>query len=127
MENYHIAGIIGIGLILYALFFFATIPIETASGKHVGVVTAVEDKGLFFKTTTIYFKTSTYTSQEDTYCLDNRLKNFDELKQQLNELVANRKTVEIEFIDYLHTSLTRCNSEGAIMVNLNNNVSQVVN
>lgn len=117
-----------LGFIAFALIFvvqaFVPIPIETTTnGKHTGIVTAIEDNGLIWKTTTVYFKTSAYTSQEDTYCLRRNSDNYEEYKQTLNSYIATGEKIEIQFKSHLAVPVTEC-SQNTFITGLNTNVSQ---
>jgi hypothetical protein len=50
------------------------------NGEHTGFVTAIENSGYIFHTTSAYFKTNTQSSQEDKYCVTDPVV-IDELKQ----------------------------------------------
>ncbi|MDO8642073.1 MAG: hypothetical protein Q7R76_00580 [Candidatus Woesearchaeota archaeon] len=68
--------------------------ITTDNGSHVGYVTAVEDNGLFFKTTTVYFKSDVQSTQEDKYCVINA-----GLKSILKGAAQNHNRIEIQYYD----------------------------
>lgn len=55
---------------------------STGTGEHVGYVTAIEQKGYFFRNYQVYFKTDNQSSQEDEYCVNRSNRSLiDKLKK----------------------------------------------
>lgn len=101
-----------IGLYL-AWMLFVHIPlygihIDTGSGQHTGYVTAVEQEGIFFKTTRVYFKTDPQSSQEDSYCV---LPASKFLVTTLDDAAAKRALITLSYSSYLLTGMTECGAE----------------
>lgn len=87
----------------------------TDNGRHYGQVTAVEDNGLIWKTTTVYFKSDISSSQEDKYCLDKKQPGYDELRKRLESAAKNHTRITIEFYSVLSAGWKRCDGEPAII------------
>jgi len=63
-------GILFIGFtVLLGLAIILPIKITTGTGEHTGYITAIDEKGIFWKNYHVYFKTETESSQEDEYCI----------------------------------------------------------
>lgn len=119
MNNKGLVGWIMILLLAAAAGYVAYtgIPIKTTSnGTHSGYVTAIEDNGIFFKSTTVYFKTSVESTQEDAYCV--YIENTD-LRAKLQQAQTDVKQVTITFDDYLFKSYAKCNGEIALITGVN--------
>ena len=87
----------------------------TENGKHFGQVTAIEDNGIWWKTTSVYVKTDISSSQEDIYCLDKTKENYEVLKSNLENLARNREKITLTFYDELLIGWWRCNGEIGII------------
>lgn len=104
-----------IAALVATLLFLLTIPIiglfggihvvTTADGSHTGVVTAVEEEGIWFKTWRVYFKTDAQSSQEDVYCLID-----DSLVSELKKHARNKETVTITYYDLMMPGWDECKS-----------------
>ncbi len=73
--------VIVVGVIIVILLPFIRLS-STGVGEHVGYVTAIEQKGYFFRNYQVYFKTDNQSSQEDEYCVNRNNTNLiDKLKK----------------------------------------------
>lgn len=99
--------------VISAIMGIFRIPVETSSGSHTVQVTAIEKTGLFFKTDVVYVKTDLASTQEEQYCLNKDLDNYQELKDTLVYAQKTKQTVNIEFKNYLSKGITHCNGEPA--------------
>ena len=95
---------------LFCSFPLWVIPYRTASGEHTGYVTAVERKGVFFKTWTAYVKTSPTSSQEDVYCVIDR-----SVIPQLQQAAQSNQHVDLYFVEWLKRGVQNCKGESAII------------
>jgi hypothetical protein len=92
-----------IGLLVTAI----GIHIETTrGGTHTGYVSAIEENGIWFITTSVYFKTDAQSSQEDRYCLIDK-----SLISLLREKEMNKEKVTITFNAYLAPGWKYCKSD----------------
>ncbi len=96
---------------LFCSFPLWVIPYRTASGEHTGYVTAVEQKGVFFKTWTAYVKTSPTSSQEDVYCVIDRA-----VIPQLQQAAQSNEHVDLYFVDWLKRGVQNCKGESGIII-----------
>lgn len=111
METYEkvVIGIIGfVAFFLIVIIFTVLIGIhvKTSDGSHVGYVTSVEKKGLFFKTMTAYVKTDVQSSQEDDYCVVD-----EDVFNQLKILSEKHTHVEVTYFDWLSAGISNCDGE----------------
>jgi len=86
MYDYYSEAIIVILAIVLTVVLVILLPFvrisSTGVGEHVGYVTAVEQKGYFFRNYRVYFKTDNQSSQEDEYCVNRNNTNLiDKLKK----------------------------------------------
>jgi hypothetical protein len=87
--------------------------IETIrNGTHTGYVTAIEENGIWFKTTSVYFKTDVQSSQEDRYCLIDK-----SLIPTLREKEASKEQITITFNSYLASGWNNCKIDDIAIIN----------
>jgi hypothetical protein len=84
------------------------------NGKHVGQITAIEDSGIIWKTTTVYVKSDISSSQEDKYCLIDK-----SLLQKLNLFARNSTKVSLYYDSWLINGWQNCGDEAAIITEVN--------
>jgi hypothetical protein len=102
-----IAALIVIAILIIVMVFAIGIHIETTrGGTHTGYVTAIEENGIWFRTTSVYFKTDAQSSQEDRYCLIDK-----SLIPMLQEKEASKEKVTITFNAYLAPGWNNCKIE----------------
>lgn len=75
----------------------------TTNGKHSGQITAIEDNGLFWKTTSVYIKSDISSSQEEMYCLENK-----DLIPLLETASVNKTRVTLVYHDEFIIAPWRC-------------------
>lgn len=83
------------------------------SGQHTGVITSVEQEGLFWKTWKIYVKTNTQSSQEDTYCITNS--NVVEKAQQVSK---DAQEITVKYSRGFIVWPWQCNGESSIVTEI---------
>ncbi len=93
---------------LYALI--SGIHHETTVGEHTGYVTAVERRGLYFKTFRAYVKTDPQSSQEDEYCVVD-----PKVYSKLEELAQKKTQVTVSFNSWLISGQKNCAGEDAVI------------
>jgi hypothetical protein len=102
-----IAALIVIAVLIIILTSAIGIHIETTrGGTHTGYVSAIEENGIWFKTTSVYFKTDAQSSQEDRYCLIDK-----SLIPILQEKEISKEKVTITFNAYLAPGWNNCKME----------------
>lgn len=110
--NLNLKYIVAFFIVIYIIISFTGLHIvTTVNGEHTGQVTAVEDSGLFFKTTTVYFKSDAQSSQEDSYCLIDK-----SLSDSLVRYSKNKTQVTIHYMDYFAKSVMECGGESDIII-----------
>ena len=103
-------GLILATLIAMPLIYFTGWHHEIARGEHTGYVTAVVNRGIFFKTMRAYVKTDTQSSQEDAYCVvDPAI--YDQLQQYSNTSTH----VNLYFFQWLSAGIANCDDEGDVI------------
>jgi hypothetical protein len=108
-----IAALIVIVIIIGLLVTIIGIHIEiTRGGTHTGYVTAIEENGIWFKTTSVYFKTDAMSSQEDRYCLIDK-----SLIPILQEKEINKEKVTITFMAYFTPGWNYCKMGDIAIIN----------
>lgn len=85
--------VIVVAVVLIVLFPFIRLS-STGIGEHVGYVTAIEQKGYFFRNYQVYFKTDNQSSQEDEYCVN---RNNTSLVDKLKKANTTRGLVTITY------------------------------
>ena len=102
-----IAALIIIAVLIFGLIDIVGLHIETTrGGTHTGYVTAIEENGIWFRTTSVYFKTDAMSSQEDRYCLID--KSLIPILQQKED---SKEKVTITFNAYLAPGWNYCKFE----------------
>ncbi len=111
MKTFIVSAIIVIGviwgigdLIVHGIHF------NTGEGEHTGYVTAVETKGVFYKTTTAYVKTNTQSSQEDAYCVID-----PQVIAQLKTASVSKASVTVHYFDWFAKGVADCDGESDII------------
>ena len=88
----------GVAFFFLALVvFLIVVPIQYDSvgeGEHNGYITAIEQKGIFYRNWHVYVKTDNSSSQEDSYCVPESEK---ELVKQAKQANKARKQVIVHF------------------------------
>jgi hypothetical protein len=110
-----IGGCIAVIVVVAIVGFFALLPFvrlsSTGRGAHTGYITAVEQKGFFFKNYNVYVKTDNQSSQEDVYCLD---RSKTDLASKLQQFSKNRELVSVTFQGVRGFGLGLCSGEQII-------------
>ena len=89
------AIVIGIFLLVAVFMGIASFKWNTdANGTHSGIVTAIEQSGVFFKNYHVYFKTNSTSSQEDNYCVP---QDQNDLINQLRDAQEKQKTITLHY------------------------------
>lgn len=83
---------------------------EIARGEHTGYVTAVVDRGIFFKTMRVYVKTDTQSSQEDSYCVTDPA-----IYAQLQQYGLSKTHINAYFLQWIASGLANCSGEGDVI------------
>lgn len=103
----------GIFFLIFIVPIFFTLHSPNA-GEHTGYVTAIEESGLIWKTSTVYIKTDPQSSQEDAYCVvDSNVIN------QLKEKSTTRELVTIQYSVPFLVPGWKCKGEGSIVDSVN--------
>lgn len=101
---------------LAGVFAVADEPFEWKSrgtGEHVGIITAVQQTGDFWRTWTVFVKTDAESTQEETYCV--RPANTDLIKP-LQAAARGRYLVALQYESYWNVDWSECNpGEEAIL------------
>lgn len=101
-------------VIVTILLIVASMPIlmmfnlNTNRGSHTGYITAVDQKGIFFRNYTVYFKTGTSSSQEDTYCIN---RSNPRLADKIEELSKQKKLVTITYKGFTGFAVAPCRGD----------------
>jgi len=102
----------GISFVVLIILFIAAVPFlklsNKGSGQHVGYITAVDQKGYFFKNYDVYFKTDNQSSQEDVYCI---YRENTDLVNKAKEASRTRKLVTVEYKGVFGWGLDICEGE----------------
>jgi hypothetical protein len=101
--------IVGIALLI-PVVAFTGLHVSTGSGEHTGYVTAVEKRGIIWKTWRAYVKTDTASSQEDSYCVMD-----DDVVEKLKSASEEKQKVTLKYHSFISAGLTNCESEGDII------------
>lgn len=103
--------VVGIIVVFVLLFLPVKLFQTTDNGSHTGFVTAIERNGLFFKTYTVYFKSDVSSSQEDTYCVVDKV-----LISRLESYQKSKTKVTVRYEDYLFIGYPYCGNEEGLVV-----------
>lgn len=82
----------------------------TSSGQHTGYVTAIENNGIIWHTTTAFIKTDPQSSQEDKYCVMD-----SSVVAQLKKAADTRELITINYYEPVLVWSSECDHEGAII------------
>lgn len=99
-------------LLVLPAFMLVVLPgcgTTTTDGSHVGIVTAVENNGLIWKTTDVYVKSDATASSEDVYCATDR-----DVVAVLRKANIEGKKVELKYHSELVVAPWRCTGNDII-------------
>ena len=105
-KTYSIITLLSIPVIV--IIFFAMWGIrfsQVGEGEHSGFITAVDQRGYFFRNYDVYFKTDNSSSQEDLYCIN---RSNTKLIDQVKEANKNREQVTIQYHGVRGLGLSLC-------------------
>jgi hypothetical protein len=112
--SYLIIGLFN--LIVLAMFVvvpviaFTGLHVSTGSGEHTGYITAVEKRGIVWKTWRAYVKTDTASSQEDRYCVID-----EDVVAAIKKASEEKQKVTLKYHSFISAGLTNCDAEGDII------------
>ncbi len=96
-KGFTVGAMLIVGAILMFLLFLPAFAVRFSTlgeGDHTGFITAVDQRGIFFKNYQIYFKSDNSSSQEDLYCVHQSDSN---LAKQLKQASKDRTLVTIHY------------------------------
>lgn len=96
--------------VLVPVIAFTGLHVSTGSGEHTGYVTAIEKRGVIWKTWRAYVKTDTASSQEDSYCVMD-----GEVVEALKKASEEKQKVTLKYHSFISAGLTNCEREGDII------------